>query len=76
METLFRNLKLLLKSERILGEIKVRLFTQRIILSVFASIAGLFGLGMLNLSVFFAIQESLGATIAALLVDRLQRFDP
>jgi hypothetical protein len=68
MEKLVRNLKLLWRSERMLGEIKLRLAAQKLALSVFAGLGGLFALGMLNLSVFFAIQETLGSSIAALLV--------
>ena len=68
METLVRNLKLLWKSQGILAEIQVKVLTQKIVLSVFAGLAGLFGLGMLNLAVFFAIEQSLGPTMASLLV--------
>lgn len=68
METLVRNLKLFLKSERLLAEIRLKLATQKIALSVFAGLAGLFGLGMLNMAIFFAIQEPLGSAMAALLV--------
>jgi hypothetical protein len=68
METLIRNLKILLKSDRMLAEIKLKLVAQKIVLFVLAGLAVLFALGMLNLSVFFAIQETLGPAIAALLV--------
>jgi hypothetical protein len=68
METLVRNLKLLLKSDRMLAEIRLKLVAQKIILFVLAGLAGLFALGMLNMAVFFAIQETLGSAIAALLV--------
>lgn len=68
METLVRNLKLLWKSQGILAEIQVKVLTQKIVLSVFAGLAGLFGLGMLNLAVFFAVEQSLGPTTASLLV--------
>lgn len=68
METLVRNLKLLWKSERILGELRVKVVGQKLAVAVLAGLTGLFALGMLNLSVFFAIQQSLGSSIAALLV--------
>ena len=73
MEKLVRNLKLLWQSQRMLGEIKLRLAAQKLALSVLAGLGGLFALGMLNLSVFFAIQETLGSSIAALLVGRGNR---
>jgi len=68
METLVRNLKLLLKSDRMLAEIRLKLVGQKIVLLVLAGLGGLFALGMLNMAIFFAIQETLGSAIAALLV--------
>ena len=68
METLVRNLKLLWKSNRMLVEIRLRLVAQKIVLFVLAGLGGLFALGMLNMAIFFAIQETLGSAIAALLV--------
>jgi hypothetical protein len=68
METLVRNLKLLLKSDRMLVEIRLKLVAQKIVLLVLAGLGGLFALGMLNMAIFFAIQETLGSAIAALLV--------
>ena len=68
METLVRNLKLLWKSDRMLAEIRLKLVAQKIVLFVFAGLGGLFALGMLNMAIFFAIQETLGSAIAALLV--------
>jgi hypothetical protein len=68
METLVRNLKLLWKSDRMLAEIRLKLVAQKIILFVLAGLGGLFALGMLNMAIFFAIQETLGSAIAALLV--------
>ena len=68
METLVRNLKLLWKSDRMLAEIRLKLVAQKIVLFVLAGLGGLFALGMLNMAVFFAIQETLGSSIAALLV--------
>jgi len=68
METLVRNLKLLWKSDRMLAEIRLKLVAQKIVLFVLAGLGGLFALGMLNMAVFFAIQETLGSAIAALLV--------
>lgn len=68
METLVRNLKLLWKSDRMLAEIRLKLVAQKIVLFVLAGLGGLFALGMLNMAIFFAIQETLGSAIAALLV--------
>jgi hypothetical protein len=68
MDTLVRNLKLLLKSDRMLVEIRLKLVAQKIVLLVLAGLGGLFALGMLNMAIFFAIQETLGSAIAALLV--------
>ncbi len=68
METLVRNLKLLWKSDRMLVEIRLKLVAQKIVLFVLAGLGGLFALGMLNMAIFFAIQETLGSAIAALLV--------
>lgn len=68
METLVRNLKLLWKSDRMLAEIRLKLVAQKIVLFVLAGLGGLFALGMLNMAIFFAIQETLSSAIAALLV--------
>jgi hypothetical protein len=68
METLVRNLKLLWKSDRMLAEIRLKLVAQKLVLFVLAGLGGLFALGMLNMAIFFAIQETLGSAIAALLV--------
>ncbi len=68
METLVRNLKIVMKSDRMLAEIKLKLIGQKIVLFIVAGLGGLFALGMLNMAVFFAIQEVYGSAIAALLV--------
>lgn len=68
MEVFVRHLKLLWTSERMLGELKLRVFTHKIILGALAALAGLFGLGMLNLAAFFALEVSQGKALAALYV--------
>ena len=68
METLVRNLKIVMKSDRMLAEIKLKLIGQKIVLFIVAGLGGLFALGMLNMAVFFAIQQVYSSAIAALLV--------
>jgi hypothetical protein len=68
MESLVRNLKIVMKSDRMLAEIKLKLIGQKIVLFIVTGLGGLFALGMLNMAVFFAIQEVYGSAIAALLV--------
>jgi hypothetical protein len=68
MEVFVRHLKVLWTAERMLGEIKIRTLTQKIIFAAIAALAGLFGLGMLNLAAFFALQPQLGLAGSALLV--------
>ena len=68
MEVFVRHLKVLWTSERMLGELKLRVFTHKIILGALGALAGLFGMGMLNLAVFFALEVSQGKALAALYV--------
>ena len=51
-----------------LGELKLRVVTHKIILGAIAALAGLFGLGMLNLAAFFALQVHMGPAGSALIV--------
>ncbi len=68
METVVRNLKLLWKSEQTLAEIKLKFFARKIVLLMFAGLGALFSLGMLNMAAFFAIGDTFGNAIAALLI--------
>lgn len=68
MELLVRQLKILWSSERMLGEIKLKVFTHKIILGCISALAALFGLGMLNMAAFFHLQTGFGSATAALVV--------
>jgi hypothetical protein len=68
MEVFVRHLKVLWTSERMLGEIKLKIITHKVILGAVAALAGLFGLGMLNLAAFFGLEPRIGAASAALFI--------
>ena len=68
MSNTTQNLKILWESERILRSAQWRITSQKINFAVVAGIAGLFGLGMINLALFYWLEIALGKPQAALLV--------
>lgn len=68
MSNTTQNLKILWESERILRSAQWRITSQKISYAVIAGITGLFGIGMLNIALFFWLENSLGKPQAALLV--------
>ena len=68
MEVFVRQLKVLWNSERMLGELKLKVLTHKVLLSATAALFGLFALGMLNLAAFFYFSPKFGMAGSALLV--------
>ncbi|MGI9373143.1 MAG: hypothetical protein ACR2OJ_11655 [Hyphomicrobiales bacterium] len=68
MEVFVRHIKLLWNAERMLGEIKLKLLVNKIILLSVAALFGLFALAMINLACFFALEPRFGSAGAAALV--------
>lgn len=68
MEHFMRSLKVFWRSERLLRQNELRLLTQKIQCNALAGLVALFGMGMLSLSVFFALVPYMGNALAALVV--------
>lgn len=68
MSNTTKNLKILWESERILRSAQWRITSQKLYYSVIAGITGLFGIGMINMALFYWLAFSLGKPQAALLV--------
>jgi hypothetical protein len=68
MSRLSRNLKLFLRSERVLAEMQVGLVSRKAVLLGGAMVAGLLALAMANVAGFFALAPSLGSPGAASVV--------
>lgn len=68
MSRVTRNLQLLLRSERVLAEMQFRLVSRKLALLSVAGMLSLLALAMLNVSGYFALEPSLGAANAALIV--------
>jgi len=68
MERLIRNLHLLWRAESLIIGLRIQRTSNRAVLLACAGLAALFGLAMLNVAGFFALQPGLGAVTAALLV--------
>jgi len=68
MERLIRNLHVLWRAESLIVSLKLQRASKRGMLLLCAGLAGLFGLAMLNLAGFFALQPSMGAVPSAPLV--------
>jgi len=68
MERLIRNLHVLWRAEWLIASLKVRRASRQSLLLICAGLAGLFGVAMLNVAGFFALQPGIGAVWAALLV--------
>ena len=68
MERLIRNLHVLWRAESLIARLKWRRASRRGLLLIFACLVGLFGVAMLNVAGFLALQPGLGAVGAAVLV--------
>ncbi len=68
MERFTSNLRLLWRSERLLAQQEIRMGTKRLEIHALAGFVGIFGLGMLGLALFFAIEPYWGRALAALAV--------
>ena len=68
MERLIRNLHVLWRAESLIAGLKLRRASKRGILLICAGLVGLFGVAMLNVAGFFALQPGIGAVWTALLV--------
>ncbi|MEP3049005.1 MAG: phage holin family protein [Roseibium sp.] len=66
MESLVRTLRIIWRAELLIIEAKLNVATKRIGATAFASLIFVFGLGMLNISGFFALEEVWGPVYAAL----------
>jgi len=68
MSGVTRNLQLLLRSERVLAEMQLKLMTRKAVLGAGAAIATLLALAMFNVAGYFALAQPLGSPSAALIV--------
>jgi hypothetical protein len=68
MERLSRNLRVLLRAQGIVAEIRLHHLVARYGLGLFAGLIGIFGLLMLNLAGYFALEAQLGRVQAAVAV--------
>lgn len=66
MESLVRNLRIIWRAELLIVEAKLHVALKRAGLVAFAGLICVFGLGMLNLSAFFVLEQSWGPVYAAL----------
>ena len=67
-ETFMRNLRVIVRSERILARSQVQLVSRKLVLAVIAGIAALFALGLLNIAAFFALELEVSRVWAALIL--------
>lgn len=65
MDTLARNLRILLKADLILAELHMRRLATKSALFMFAGVVAAFGAVMLGLAGFFLLQEAYGTIVAA-----------
>ncbi len=68
MERFTNNIRLLWRAERILAEHEIRFGTQKLAIQALAGLVGVFGLGMLGVGLFFAIEPHWGRSLAAITV--------
>ncbi|MEP1934541.1 MAG: phage holin family protein [Roseibium sp.] len=66
MESLVRTLRIIWRAELLIVEAKLNVATKRIGATAFAGLILVFGLGMLNVAGFFALEEDWGSVNAAL----------
>ncbi len=67
-EQLIRNLRVLWRADSLIADIKLQHLATKAGLNGFAAIVGAFGLLMLGIAAFFAIEQAWGSIIAALVV--------
>jgi len=65
IDHLLRDLQVLRRADLLIGKIWLNVLARRIALSSFASLVGVFGLGMANLAVYNALLPSIGVVLAA-----------
>ena len=65
MHNLFRHLRILWRVESTIAEMRLRVLMRRSVLYALAGLIAVFGLGMLNVAAFFALEPHWGATWAA-----------
>jgi len=68
MERLIRNLHVLWRAESLIAGLKMRRASRRGMLLICACLVGLFGVAMLNVAGYLALQPGMGSVGAALLV--------
>ena len=68
LDDLVRDLQVLWKANSLIGRIWLNVMARRLALFVFAALIAVFGLGMANVSGFYALQVSLGLVWAAAVV--------
>jgi hypothetical protein len=68
VRSLFHHLRIFWRVESTIVQIRLRTMTRRSMLYAFAGLIALFGLAMLNVAVFFALEPHLGAMWAAFVV--------
>ncbi|ASP35639.1 hypothetical protein [Labrenzia sp. VG12] len=66
MDSIVRTMRIIWRAELLIVEAKVRVAVRQIGATAFAALVGVFGLGMLNVAGFFALQEAWGSVYAAL----------
>lgn len=66
MESIVRTMRIIWRAELIIIEAKLNVATKRIGATAFAGLILVFGLGMLNVAGFFALEEGAGPVYAAL----------
>ena len=68
LDDLVRDLQVLWKADLLIGRIWLNVMARRLALFVFAALIAVFGLGMANVSGFYALQVSLGLVWAGAVV--------
>jgi hypothetical protein len=68
IDDLVRDLQVLWRADSLIGRIWLNVMARRLALFVFAALIAVFGLGMANVSGFYALQASLGLVWAAAVV--------
>ena len=68
MERIANNFRLLWRAERLLAEQEIRLGTRRLAVQALGGLIAAFGLAMMGIAMFFALEPFMGAALAALAV--------
>lgn len=67
MQLAFRHLRILWRAERVIAETRLRILLRRSMLYALAGLIAVFGLAMLNVAAFYALQPHWGPVWAALI---------